>query len=123
MAVFQADSCTLPFPFADIRKELEKRMTQAEISFTGEGRTAIDRVPACSSPCGRRAELLNHGHIGIERLLLGLLRESNSTGAEILRGCGRQPLWILVPKMATPSRSAAVWRRVVNDGQDPIALH
>jgi ATP-dependent Clp protease ATP-binding subunit ClpC len=99
-----------PFPVADLRKEVERRATIKEpfsgsieenarrsgrsTTFSGDPDSQPGSLPL-SVECKRilafaaeEAELLKHRYIGTEHLLLGLLRESTSISAEILRDYG-----------------------------------
>jgi ATP-dependent Clp protease ATP-binding subunit ClpC len=98
-----------PFPVAEIRKEVERRTGIKEpLSTTEEGgrpstggttssggidsyQTFLPLSTECKCTlafAAEETELLRHRHIGTEHLLLGLLRESNSGAAEILRHHG-----------------------------------
>lgn len=77
-----------PSPVEDIRKQIEavtvvreKVSTSVDMPLSDEGR----RVLAYAA---EEAEHLSHKHIGTEHLLLGLLREENSFGAQILKEHG-----------------------------------
>jgi len=71
-----------------IRKEIEARnpihervTTSVDLPLSGECR----RILAYAA---EEAERLNHRHIGTEHLLLGILREENSVGAQVLQQRG-----------------------------------
>jgi ATP-dependent Clp protease ATP-binding subunit ClpC len=76
-----------PFPVAEIRAEVERRIvTQPAVS---------PNLMLLSAECGRilhhaveQAALLNHRYVRTDHLLLGLLREPSSVGAQVLLGCG-----------------------------------
>jgi ATP-dependent Clp protease ATP-binding subunit ClpC len=77
-----------PFPVAEIREEIERRIVK-------QPAISADIDMPLSVECGRilhhaaeEAALLNHRHVRPEHLLLGLLREPTSVGAQVLRACG-----------------------------------
>jgi ATP-dependent Clp protease ATP-binding subunit ClpC len=77
-----------PVPVAEIREEVERRtVKQPAIS--------ADIDMPLSVACERilhhaveEAALLNHRYVRTDHILIGLLREPSSVGAQVLRGCG-----------------------------------
>jgi ATP-dependent Clp protease ATP-binding subunit ClpC len=77
-----------PSPVEDIRKQIEantvvreKESTSVDMPLSDEGRRVLGYA-------AEEAEHLSHKYIGTEHLLLGLMREENSFGAQILNKHG-----------------------------------
>ena len=71
-----------------IRKEIESRITVRERIATSVDVPLSQECRRILNFAAEEAERLNHKHVGTEHLLLGLLREEKSFGAEILQERG-----------------------------------
>src|ERR1700683_4310980 len=71
-----------------IRKEIESRNTVRERISTSVDVPLSQECKRIISFAGEEAERLGHKHVGTEHLLLGVLREEKSFGAEILQERG-----------------------------------
>jgi len=76
---------------ADIRKQIEDRTEIRPKTSTSVDLPLTSASKRVLSYAADEAERLAHKHIGPHHLLLGLLREEGSLGAEILRGNGLDP--------------------------------
>jgi ATP-dependent Clp protease ATP-binding subunit ClpA len=74
-----------------IRAEITKRVSIGEKVSTSVDLPLSQECKRILSYAAEEAELLRHGSISTEHLLLGMLRETNSLGAEILRAHGLNP--------------------------------
>src|SRR5208282_4953026 len=68
-----------------IRKEIESRITVRERISTSVDVPLSQECKRIISYAAEEAERLGHKHVGTEHLLLGVLREEKSFGAEILQ--------------------------------------
>ncbi|HKV26900.1 MAG TPA: ATP-dependent Clp protease ATP-binding subunit [Candidatus Acidoferrales bacterium] len=71
-----------------IRKEIESRITVRERISTSVEVPLSQECRRILNYAAEEAERLNHKHVGTEHLLLGILREEKSFGAEILQERG-----------------------------------
>jgi ATP-dependent Clp protease ATP-binding subunit ClpB len=71
-----------------IRKEIESRITVRERISTSVDVPLSQECKRIITFAGEEAERLGHKHVGTEHLLLGVLREEKSFGAEILQERG-----------------------------------
>jgi Clp amino terminal domain, pathogenicity island component len=71
-----------------IRKEIEGRITIRERVSTSIDLPLSNECKRILAYAAEEAERLKHGHIGIEHLLLGILREEKCVAAEILHERG-----------------------------------
>jgi ATP-dependent Clp protease ATP-binding subunit ClpC len=102
-----------PLPLPRVRSELERQVgvrakfsTLVEIPFSTATKQALQFAAV-------EADALKHAHIGIEHLLLGLLRDETSGAAAVLAAHGvrlsdvRATVEKLPAPVATPARSRA----------------
>jgi len=71
-----------------IRKEIERRITIREKVSTSVDLPISNECKRILAYAAEEAERLNHGHIGTEHMLLGILREEKCMAAEILQQYG-----------------------------------
>ncbi|MGA2718685.1 MAG: ATP-dependent Clp protease ATP-binding subunit [Candidatus Acidiferrales bacterium] len=74
-----------------IRKEIESRITVRERISTSVEVPLSQECKRILNYAAEEAERLGHKHVGTEHLLLGVLREEKSFGAEILLERGNRP--------------------------------
>jgi ClpA/ClpB-like protein/NTF2 fold immunity protein of polymorphic toxin system component len=73
-----------------IRTEIEKHLTKARVS-PGVDLPMSESCKRVMTHALNEALVLNHAYVGVEHLLLGIMREDKTPASQVLRGFGLDP--------------------------------